>query len=103
MSGDTILERDIEFTQGLTVVRGGVSVPVTWGDAETAANTVVCLIHQANYLLDRQLRALEEQFLREGGITERLYRARQSARSSSWSTWTMGSKPARTGMRGRRR
>ncbi len=27
---------------------------------ETAANTLICLIHQANYLLDRQLRKLEE-------------------------------------------
>jgi four helix bundle suffix protein len=47
---------------------------------ETAANTLVCLIHQANYLMDQQLRALEEGFLKEGGFTERLYVARQEAR-----------------------
>lgn len=46
-------------------------------DAETAANTLICLIHQANYLLDRQLRALESDFQREGGFTERLYRSRK--------------------------
>ena len=39
-----------------------------------------CLIHQANYLLDQQLRQLEQQFLKEGGFTEKLYRARQAAR-----------------------
>ncbi len=39
-----------------------------------------CLIHQANYLLDQQLRQLEQQFLREGGFTEKLYKARQAAR-----------------------
>ena len=50
------------------------------GSPEVAANTVVCLIHQANYLLDQQLRKLEAQFLREGGFTERLYRARSGAR-----------------------
>jgi restriction system protein len=42
---------------------------------EVAANTVICLIHQTNYLLDQQLR-LEQAFLREGGFTERLYHAR---------------------------
>ena len=50
------------------------------GSFEVAANTMICLIHQANYLLDQQLRALEEEFLREGGFTERLYRARSEAR-----------------------
>jgi four helix bundle suffix protein len=45
-----------------------------------AANTLICLIHQANYLLDQQLRQLEQQFLKEGGFTEKLYRARQQAR-----------------------
>ncbi len=47
---------------------------------ETAANAAICLIHQANYLLDRQLRALEKGFLEEGGFTERLYRVRSQAR-----------------------
>ena len=49
-------------------------------EAETAANALVCLIHQTNYLLDQQLRQLEKQFLAEGGFTERLYRARSQAR-----------------------
>ncbi|MEN6578927.1 MAG: four helix bundle suffix domain-containing protein [Phycisphaerales bacterium] len=45
---------------------------------------MLCLIHQANYLLDRQLESLERQFLKEGGFTERLYRARtQNRRSQS--------------------
>ncbi len=48
---------------------------------EVAANTLVCLVHQANYLLDQQLRQLEQSFLQEGGFTERLYNARQQARS----------------------
>jgi restriction system protein len=46
----------------------------------TAANAAVCLIHQANYLLDQQLRSLEKGFLQEGGFTERLYRVRSGAR-----------------------
>jgi restriction system protein len=44
---------------------------------EVAANTVVCLINQASYLLRRQLERLEQQFLVEGGFTERLYRTRK--------------------------
>jgi restriction system protein len=51
--------------------------------AEVAANTIVCLIHQTNYLLDQQLRQLEKQFLEEGGITERLYKARSNVRKTS--------------------
>jgi len=47
---------------------------------EIAANTMICLIHQANYLLDKQLRALEKGFLEEGGFTERLYRTRSQMR-----------------------
>jgi restriction system protein len=47
---------------------------------EVAANTMICLIHQTNYLLDRQLRSLEKEFLNEGGFTERLYHARTQAR-----------------------
>jgi restriction system protein len=50
------------------------------GSAETAANTVICLIHQTNYLLDQQLRQLEGAFLKEGGFTERLYWARKKSR-----------------------
>ena len=52
--------------------------------AEVAANALICLVHQTNYLLDRQLRQLEKQFLDQGGFTERLYNARQRARESSW-------------------
>lgn len=51
------------------------------GSPETAANTLVCLIHQTNFLLDQQLRQLESAFLSEGGFTERLYTARQQYRS----------------------
>ena len=41
--------------------------------AEIAANTIICLIHQTNYLLDKQLEQLETAFLRDGGFKERLY------------------------------
>lgn len=47
---------------------------------EIAANAMICLINQTNYLLDQQLRQLEQQFLNEGGFTEKLYRTRIQAR-----------------------
>lgn len=47
---------------------------------ETAANTMVCLIHQANYLLDQLLRQLETSFIEKGGFTEKLYRVRSDRR-----------------------
>jgi len=47
---------------------------------EVAANTMLCLVHQTNYLVDQQVRQLEQAFLKEGGFTERLYRARHQAR-----------------------
>ena len=49
---------------------------------EVAANTLICLINQTNYLLDQQLRQLEQQFLEEGGFTEKLYRTRLQARKN---------------------
>ncbi len=48
--------------------------------AEVVANIAICLIHQANYLLDQQLKALEKSFLKDGGLRERMTRARLQAR-----------------------
>jgi four helix bundle suffix protein len=48
--------------------------------AEVVANIVICLIHQTNYLLDQQIRQLEQAFLKEGGLRERMTRARLEAR-----------------------
>ncbi len=39
--------------------------------AEVAANTVICLVNQASFLLGRQLKKLEQSFLAEGRFTER--------------------------------
>jgi four helix bundle suffix protein len=44
--------------------------------APVVANIMICLIHQANYLLDRQIRQLQHAFIEEGGLRERMTRAR---------------------------
>ncbi|MDZ4289916.1 MAG: four helix bundle suffix domain-containing protein [Prosthecobacter sp.] len=55
------------------------AVYAPWLEHESAAvraNALICLIHQANYLLDQQLVALERDFIREGGYSEQLAAAR---------------------------
>jgi len=49
---------------------------------EIAANTLICLIHQASFLLDQLLRRLEKDFLEKGGFTERLYQKRKEKRDN---------------------
>ena len=49
--------------------------------SEVLANIALCLIHQTNYLIDQQLRRLERDFLAEGGLRERMTRARLKARA----------------------
>ena len=41
-------------------------------DPAIRANATICLIHQANYLLDRQIAALEAAFVEDGGYSEQL-------------------------------
>ena len=56
---------------------------ISTASPEVAANTIICLINQASFLLGRQLHKLEELFLSEGGFTERLYRQRNSRRKGT--------------------
>jgi four helix bundle suffix protein len=50
-------------------------------DPAICANVIVGLIKVTNYLLDQQLRRLEQDFLKEGGLRERMTRARLAARA----------------------
>jgi four helix bundle suffix protein len=52
--------------------RKGIENP----DPEIAANVILGLVRVTNYLLDRQLATLERAFLAEGGLRERMTRAR---------------------------
>jgi four helix bundle suffix protein len=45
-------------------------------DPGISANVVIGLIRVASYLLDRQIRHLEETFVQQGGLRERMTRAR---------------------------
>jgi four helix bundle suffix protein len=50
-------------------------------DAAVRANATICLIHQANFLLDKQIAAIEQQFITAGGYTENLAAARMAERT----------------------
>lgn len=47
------------------------------------ANAALTLIGVSCSLLDRQIQSLEQEFLREGGFTERLYRSRRNGRDNN--------------------
>jgi four helix bundle suffix protein len=49
-------------------------------DPTVRANALICLIHQANYLLDQQIAALEASFIEGGGYSEQLAAARLAKR-----------------------
>jgi four helix bundle suffix protein len=46
------------------------------------ANIAICLTYQTNYLIDRQLFRLENDFLEQGGLRERMTRLRLQYRSA---------------------
>jgi len=83
-------EWDKNSKEALFVRRLGRKVPQTYElyrefvetrPPEVVANIAICLIHQANYLIDQQLRRLEKDFLEEGGLRERMTRARVEHRA----------------------
>lgn len=47
---------------------------------EICANVIIGLIKLANYMLDKQLKRLEQDFLKNGGLRESMTRARLTAR-----------------------
>ncbi|MBI5527172.1 MAG: four helix bundle protein [Deltaproteobacteria bacterium] len=71
---------------------------ISTATAEVAANTMICLINQASYLLGRQFESLERKFLEEGGFTERLYHARREYRTGhEWRKDPKRAAPAENG------
>ena len=50
--------------------------------AEVTANIAICLLHQANFLIDQQLKTLEREFVEKGGLRERMTRIRLANRNN---------------------
>ncbi|MDD5289567.1 MAG: four helix bundle suffix domain-containing protein [Patescibacteria group bacterium] len=59
----------------------GVKVPDLPDNPEEAVNLLITLLHQENFLLDRQISALEKKFIAEGGYSEKLYQDRLQQRN----------------------
>ena len=53
-------------------------------DPAICANVIAGLIKVTTYLLDRQLQRLERDFLNEGGLRERMTRARLAPRAKEY-------------------
>lgn len=49
-------------------------------DPEEVANLLLTLCHQVTYLLSKQIKALEEKFVKEGGFSENLLKRRLAVR-----------------------
>lgn len=62
-------------------------------DPAVAANVLIGLVKLTNYLLDQQIRHLEQAFLAEGGLRERMTRARLAERSRPQKRSGQGQKP----------
>ena len=94
---DLLRVRDLPFwekdsREARFVRRLGSDPPVTYEDyrefcetrsIQVVANIAICLIHQANYLLDQQIRRLERDFVQGGGLRERMTRARRLYREAA--------------------
>ncbi|MBU4099139.1 four helix bundle suffix domain-containing protein [Patescibacteria group bacterium] len=52
-------------------------------DPEKAVNLMITLINQANYLIDKLIISLKEKHMKEGGLTEELYRKRVEYRKNN--------------------
>jgi four helix bundle suffix protein len=78
-SVEAIAARKLGSTDGRTFENTYKAICET-RSAETIANLAICLIHQAQYLLGKQLQRLERDFTKEGGIRERMTKARLTSR-----------------------
>jgi four helix bundle suffix protein len=58
--------------------------------AEIVANIIICLVHQTNYLLDQQIRRMEQDFVTDGGLRERMTQARLRERARQKRTRNRG-------------
>ncbi len=81
---------DKDSREALYVRRLGKKTPQTYElyrefmatrPPEVLANIAICLVHQANYLIDQQLKTLENEFIEQGGLRERMTRIRLASRN----------------------
>lgn len=87
----TIWDKDHYLVTRLRVINRSVRRPdyelfrkaIENKDPEVCANTMITLINFTTYLLNRLIKQLEEAFLLEGGLRERMSKARIEARKKN--------------------
>ena len=67
--------RELSYRKDRTYLEQGHNSP------ELFCNVMISLIHQTNYLLDRHLKSLEDQFAEKGGLRERMHRTRNAEKN----------------------
>lgn len=75
--------REVREFRGFRVVGNPPRIPQCPGiprNPQIAANLLFTLCQQTTYLLSRQISALEEKFIREGGYSENLFQKRLNQR-----------------------
>lgn len=60
----------------------GLTAFVAQAEPELAANAMLCAVNQAAYLLRRLMEQQTQEFVEQGGFSERLYEARTQARAA---------------------
>ncbi|MDP2918554.1 MAG: four helix bundle suffix domain-containing protein [bacterium] len=73
-----------DIVRNLSNLRKFCQRPILPQDPERAGNLLLTLCHQATYLLNRQVEALENKHMKEGGYSEQLYRRRISFREENF-------------------
>ncbi len=72
-----------KLNRGPIVNYGTFQKGIEHENPEISSNVIIGLIKVTNYLLDKQIRRLEQDFLKEGGLRERMTRARLNSRNKS--------------------
>ena len=88
---ETRAVREVGKSQGQPPDAAAYAAWLAHTDPAVIANAVICLIHQANYLLDRQIAGLEREFIHKGGYSEQLAAARIEERQRQHSTGSLDS------------
>ena len=74
-------ERMREYARGEQIRKEYSGLVARMSDEEIA-NFCITLIHQATYMLHRLLITMQDRFVKEGGIKERMFRSRMAYRSN---------------------
>jgi len=78
-----IIKNESNKSHGLSDIHLSFTYFLKEKPPEACANIMICLTNQCNFLLDRQIRKLEDDFVKQGGLRERMYNARVNYRKKN--------------------